>query len=135
MPITPRQSASIRRSWTRLSSASPKKPSTSPRTSQRTGALLAREGDLHVVLVRAASHRQDDAPRAAHLDHAAPEVRDRLERAAGETQDSVAAPEPDAGDGAPRTDLRHGQAVVVGVGREAEPRPEKAVGVRGREGG
>src|ERR1044072_4488363 len=41
-PSTVRQSASIRSSWTRLSSASPKNPSTSPRTNQRMASSLAK---------------------------------------------------------------------------------------------
>src|SRR5215470_4840966 len=132
MPITPRQSASIRSSWTRLSSARPKNPSTSPRTSQRT--LLTGQRHLHVVLVRAATDREDDAARAAHLDHLATELRHGRQRGAGEAEDAVAAAEPDARDRAAGTHLGDREPVLIGGCAEAELVPHERVRVGVGEG-
>src|SRR5512144_2170385 len=118
--MTPRQRASISRSWTRLSSASPKNPSRSPRTKGRT--LFPRQRDLHVVPGLIPANGEHDAARAARLDHLPPQLGGGVHGGTAQAEDAVAAPEPDAGDGAVRPDLRHDHAVRVLLRREADER-------------
>src|SRR5512140_1445621 len=67
----PRQSASISRSWTRLSIARPKKPSTSPRTNQRMAGFRRSGSDVELEGEDLA-HRVEALLRAADLVDQAP---------------------------------------------------------------
>src|SRR5207245_7820345 len=92
--------------------------------------LPPRQRHVHVVLIRSAPDREQDAPRRAHLDHLPPEFRHRAERRAPEAEEPVALLHPDARRRAPRAHPAHDQALVVGHGLETEELPGELVGAR-----
>src|SRR5262249_56091258 len=154
MPSTIRQSESIRRSWTRLSSASPKKPSISPRTRNGREELTratrppcrsaGRLEGMHPAQLREAREvAVAGGERAAVLDRERGEIgvgdelavsgrrldqaREERPRAGSRCEQPAAAPPSQAIDeGERRCRLRRGAPEAAGGGhpRAARPHPD-----------
>src|SRR3989442_356847 len=98
-------------------------------------SLPSRQRHVDVVLIRSAADGEEDATRAAQLDHLPPELGHGVERRAAETEEPVPTLHADARRRAAGAHAAHDQAVLGARGRDAEELPGELVGACGLEGG
>src|SRR3989449_11550447 len=97
-------------------------------------SLPSRQRHVDVVLIRSAADGEEDATRAAQLDHLPPELGHGVERRAAETEEPVPTLHADARRRAAGAHAAHDQAVLGARGRDAEELPGELVGACGGGG-